>query len=41
VYRGGSWDDAAYGSRVAYRYSGIPTNTYNGIGFRVLRSLAP
>jgi formylglycine-generating enzyme required for sulfatase activity len=42
VCRGGSWNTSAYGSRVAYRYGyGDPAGTYDGIGFRVLRSLAP
>jgi formylglycine-generating enzyme required for sulfatase activity len=41
VYRGGSWFSFAYGSRVAGRNDYYPTGTDYGIGFRVLRSLAP
>jgi formylglycine-generating enzyme required for sulfatase activity len=41
VCRGGSWDIGADGSRVAFRSSYDPTRSFNNIGFRVLRSLAP
>jgi formylglycine-generating enzyme required for sulfatase activity len=41
VCRGGCWDDVAGGSRVAGRYDRDPTGTSSGVGFRVLRSLAP
>lgn len=41
VVRGGSWYGNADYGRVAYRYSNDPTGTYDGIGFRVLRSSAP
>jgi formylglycine-generating enzyme required for sulfatase activity len=41
VFRGGSWGNGAYSSRVADRYGNDPTYTDYNIGFRVLRSLAP
>jgi formylglycine-generating enzyme required for sulfatase activity len=42
VSRGGSWDNYAYNSRVAYRYYYfIPTYASVNIGFRVLRSSGP
>jgi formylglycine-generating enzyme required for sulfatase activity len=41
VGRGGSWGSDADGSRVAVRGNSDPTFTFSGIGFRVLRSLAP
>jgi formylglycine-generating enzyme required for sulfatase activity len=41
VFRGGSWNYNAGDSRVAGRYYYNPTDTYNLVGFRVLRSLAP
>jgi formylglycine-generating enzyme required for sulfatase activity len=41
VSRGGGWAGNAFYSRVALRYSLDPTDSNGGIGFRVLRSLAP
>jgi formylglycine-generating enzyme required for sulfatase activity len=41
VFRGGSWNGFAYYGRVAYRDYYDPAGTNYGIGFRVLRSLAP
>jgi formylglycine-generating enzyme required for sulfatase activity len=36
VIRGGDWISFAVGCRSAYRFNGIPTFRYNGVGFRVL-----
>jgi formylglycine-generating enzyme required for sulfatase activity len=42
VSRGGSWNNYAFNSRVAYRYYYFnPTYTDGYIGFRVLRSSGP
>jgi formylglycine-generating enzyme required for sulfatase activity len=41
VFRGGGWSVSADVSRVAYRYYVDPAYTGIGVGFRVLRSLAP
>jgi formylglycine-generating enzyme required for sulfatase activity/serine/threonine protein kinase len=38
VFRGGSWDNDAYGCRVADRYGADPSNASSIIGFRVARS---
>ena len=38
VYRGGSWDNGAYGCAVSIRYSGSPNDRYNYLGFRLVRS---
>jgi sulfatase modifying factor 1 len=41
VIRGGSWYYDAYYCRVANRVNGVPTNSYDVIGFRVARSSVP
>jgi formylglycine-generating enzyme required for sulfatase activity len=41
VLRGGGWDYYADGCRVADRFNFGPSNTYDGIGFRVARSSVP
>jgi formylglycine-generating enzyme required for sulfatase activity len=38
VFRGGSWNDVAYGCRVAYRFSYDPSISNGIFGFRVARS---
>lgn len=40
VFRGGHWNVKANQCRVAYRDYSDPSNDYNGIGFRVARSLS-
>jgi formylglycine-generating enzyme required for sulfatase activity len=39
VYRGGSWDNSARVCRSAIRLHSFPGNRYNGLGFRLLRTL--
>ncbi|MFA7056235.1 MAG: SUMF1/EgtB/PvdO family nonheme iron enzyme [Candidatus Cloacimonadales bacterium] len=39
VYRGGSWGSSATGCRVINRSYYNPSNSYNNLGFRVVRSL--
>ncbi len=41
VLRGGSWSYGAGDCRVAIRDSGSPTDSYDGIGFRMARSSVP
>ncbi len=41
VLRGGSWDTTAQFVRVASRYYGTPTLTYDNYGFRCARSVSP
>ena len=38
VLRGGAWDIAASGARVAQRFYSVPTGRYHGMGFRIVRS---
>ena len=41
VLRGGSWDGADRGVRVAYRGTYAPSYTYNIYGFRCARTVSP
>ena len=38
VDRGGSWNPTAQVARVAFRVSGGPSNRYDNLGFRLLRT---
>ena len=37
VYRGGSWDDYAYGTSVSFRFNYDPYGRFSILGFRVVR----